>query len=67
MIIGFFILKTIRNLLCNKSLCRLCCFQSVKDIKFESNSQRNGFNDELGCGCFQSDEDTKYCRDTCSS
>ena len=39
MIIGFFILKTIRNLLCNKSLCRLCCFQSVKDIKFESNSQ----------------------------
>ena len=36
------------------------CFQSVKDIKFESNSQRDYFALEFHLRCFQSVKDIKF-------
>ena len=38
----------------------LCCLQSVKDTKFESNSQQNGCTAQLSLGCLQSVKDTKF-------
>ena len=36
------------------------CFQSVKDIKFESNSQLKDYFAEIVRGCFQSVKDIKF-------
>ena len=36
------------------------CFQSVKDIKFESNSQPAIFDNILKQSCFQSVKDIKF-------
>ena len=57
---GFLILKTVVNQLCFIYLDRLCCFQSIKDNKFESNSQRIVPLPSPPYSCFQSIKDNKF-------
>ena len=38
----------------------ICCFQSVKDIKFESNSQLISISVGITIGCFRSVKDIKF-------
>ena len=37
-----------------------CCYQSVKDKNFESNSQRNGARFDSAHGCYQSVKDKNF-------
>ena len=57
---GFLILQTPRKYLLLCSLLTFCCLQSVKDTKFESNSQLVGIPELLPAGCLQSVKDTKF-------
>ena len=57
---GFLILQTHPKSLLSFILQTFCCLQSVKDTKFESNSQLLGGYDFLQEGCLQSVKDTKF-------
>ena len=57
---GFLILQTPRKCLLLCSLLTFCCLQSVKDTKFESNSQRRREFQETDKSCLQSVKDTKF-------
>ena len=57
---GFLILQTPRKYLLLCSLLTFCCLQSVKDTKFESNSQLYCVPDDIHNCCLQSVKDTKF-------